>query len=506
MQLRSHTAVRSLKPESVPPLRIKGYHVLLQQEQRTVISQRIDPKIILANTLLQLSTMELVQSIENELMENPALETADEAGCEGNCIDPNACPYCSIRLAAQRAAQRDHEFLDSGDRDTETDEFFVPDNNEASEDYDPVGNLQAETTLEQHLTTLLHAAVPSEDYAIGEYIINSLDEKGWLNEAPETIAEELKVDVADVYRVLTVIQTFDPPGIGAQSLQECLLLQLRFMREEDPASRPLIDIALQMVAEQYGHFCARRYAKLARSLKIRSEDAKAATDYVRTRLNPFPASQFRSPWAYRPTNSKASVRPDIIVRRRQFGYDVEVAPEAYMLNINPQYRDLYIQIKTGGRGASDEERRHIIDYVERAERFIRTIHQRRVTLRQITACIIECQSGFLETGSHQFLRPLTRTQVAHKLGLHESTVSRATANKYVQLPNQEVISFEIFFDASLSAKNAIEAIIQNEDPRNPLSDQEIVDLLKEKGITVARRTIVKYRDDRKILSSNRRRH
>jgi RNA polymerase sigma-54 factor len=503
--LRLDAGARNRELDSIPSLRTRVFTVLLQQEQRNVISQRIDPKIILANTLLQLTTMELVQSIENELLENPALEAVEEVGCDGNCIDPNACPYCSVRLAARRINDQDQDSIDSGDRDLEADEFFVADAGESGDDYDPVGNLEAETTLQQHLITLLHAAVSHEDFAIGEYIINSLDEKGWMGDTLDNIADELRAPVADVCRVLRIIQTFDPPGIAAQNLQECLLLQLRYMRDVDPASLQLIETAEQMVLLHFSHFCSRRYIKLARSLKIRPEEAKAAVDYVRARLNPFPASQFRSPWAYRPTNSKATVRPDIIVRRSEFGYEIDVAPDAYILSVNPQWRDLYIQMRMAGKGSSDEERKHIIEYVERAERFIRTIQQRRVTLRQITRCIIDCQSGFLETGSHQFLRPLTRTQIAHKLSLHESTVSRATANKFIQLPNQEVISFEVFFDSSLSAKDVIEAIIQEEDPENPLSDQEIVDALREKGITVARRTIVKYREDRKILSSNRRR-
>ena len=137
--------------------------------------------------------------------------------------------------------------------------------------------------------------------------------------------------------------------------------------------------------------------------------------------------------------------------------------------------------------------------------FIRHLDQRKQTLKYITQCIAELQVGFLETGSRQFLRPLTRTQVARILKFHESTVSRATANKYVQLPNQEVVGFDIFFDGSLSTKDAIEEIIQDEDPTSPLSDQQIVALLQEKGITVARRTIVKYRESQKILSSTRRR-
>ena len=169
------------------------------------------------------------------------------------------------------------------------------------------------------------------------------------------------------------------------------------------------------------------------------------------------------------------------------------------------YRATYAQIKNGQGKYSEEDRKQITEYVERAEMFIRNINQRRQSLRIITHCIIENQIGFMETGSRQFLRPLTRTQIARQLDLHESTVSRATANKFLQLPNQEVVSFNLFFNSSLSIKDAIKEIVQGEDPNHPFSDQQIVALLVEKGINIQRRTVVKYREDQKILSSTRRR-
>src|SRR4029079_19673057 len=157
-------------------------------------------------------------------------------------------------------------------------------------------------------------------------------------------------------------------------------------------------------------------------------------------------------------------------------------------------------IKSGRGNHTEDERKHVVEHVERAEQFIRSLNQRRQTLRQITRSIVDAQTGFLETGSRQFLRPLTRTSIGRILTVHESTVSRATANKYVQLPNQEVVSFNVFFNASLSVKDAIEDLISNEDPSQPLSDQQIVNLLAEKGVRVARRTVVKYRESQKILS------
>jgi len=482
--------------------------VQIQHDQRQVITQRIDPRLIMANSILQLTTMELMQTVENELFENPALDTIEDQPCNGDCIDPAACPYCSARRAKEQETERQAETLDSGDHEAEYDSFFGTPPLETDEDYDPVGNLEAEMTLQEHLRGLLRAAVPSEDYWIGEYLINNLDDNGWLGDTVENIAEELGVSCEEVCRILEIIQTFDPPGVGARNLQECMLLQLRYLRDEDttPGNSKRNAIAEKLVRDHFEHVTARRYLKLARAAGISVDEAKQVIEYIRTRLNPYPANQFRPPWAYRPTNSRAAVRPDVIIRRTELGYDVEVlGAEPFMLGVNPTYRDAYNQIKSGNGHHSDDDKKHITEYVERAELFIRHINQRRKTLKMITRCIVDCQTGFLETGSRQFLRPLTRTRVAKMLNIHESTVSRATANKFVQLPNQEVVSFDIFFNSSLSIKDAIEQIIQNEDPASPLSDQQIVERLKERGITVARRTVVKYRDQEKILSSARRR-
>lgn len=476
--------------------------MLLHQEQRQALTQRIDPKIILANSVLQLTSQELVRSIEDELMENPALETLEEGHCSGDCIDPSTCPYCLARKNRENTG----EAPDFGDLDSDGDSVFASVSLD-SEAFDLVSNLEAEMTLQEHLRNLLHAAVSEEDYRIGEYLISSLDDRGWLEGTTEGIAADLGVDEAVVLRVLVIIQSFDPPGIGARHLQECLLLQLRYLCEEEgtEADRRKNMLAERLVREQFDHVVARRYPRLARAAGIKQDEARQVVEYIRTRLNPFPASQFRPPWTYRPGN-RSAVRPDVLIRRTELGYEVEVLDaEPFSIGVNPSWRHAYEDIKSGSSHYSLEEKRQITEYVERAELFLQNLQQRRKTLRLITRCIIDFQVGYLETGSRRFLRPLTRTHIASILHLHESTVSRATANKYVQLPNQEVVPFEIFFNASLSVKEAIDEIIQSEDPASPLSDQQIAAMLLDRGISVARRTISKYRASQNILSSTRRR-
>jgi RNA polymerase sigma-54 factor len=471
--------------------------VLLHQDQRQVISQRIDPKLIMANTILQHTTLELTQHIEAELLENPALDVMEEdSPCGGQCLDAASCPYCSQRMAAtlyRTDTSIDVEPEVFGESTYET---------EPDDDFDPVGNLEAELTLQDHLRGLLRAAVVGSDYALGEYIISCLDDNGYLDNSLDEIVLEMNVEKADVVRVLRVVQSFDPPGVGARDVKECMLIQLRFLREEGKGN----PLAERMVRIHFDDVVARRYARLSRSLGIPVEKTRQTLDFIREQLNPYPASQFRPPWASKPTNSRSSVKPDVIIRRTEFGYDVEVVGvETMVLGVTPHYREAYNRIKSMNGHASPEEKQHVTEYVERAELFIKNINQRRKTLRLITRCIIDCQTGFLETGNRIFLRPLTRTRVAELLGMHESTVSRATAKKFVQLPNQEVVSFDVFFNPSLSIKTTIEELISQEDPDKPLSDRQIVDLLKERGIDVARRTVVKYRSAQKLLSSNRRR-
>ncbi len=484
--------------------------MLLQHEQRQVTTQRIDPKIIGANSILQLSAVELTQSIEAELMENPALDVLDDASCSGDCIDPSTCPYCSVRRTSNSESDPAGETPDSGDHEIEIefDPTYVMASSVRDDDQDPVGNIGSEVTLKEHLLGLLRASVSEEDYYIGEYIINNLNQRGWLGDTIESIALDLTLPESEICRLLRVIQSFDPPGVGAQNIQECLLLQIRYLQEENPkGSRARINrLAEQMVRECFEHIPLHRYSKIARAMGISVEETKQVIDYIGSRLNPYPAHQFRSPWANGTAEGKSSVRPDVVIRRSEYGYEVEViGSETAGLSVNPLYRDLYNSIKSGSNSHPSDYRRHVVEYVDRAEMFIRNINQRRHSLRQISRCIIDFQTGFLETGSRQFLRPLTRTRIAQILEIHESTVSRATANKFVQLPNQEVVSYNIFFNSSLSVKDAIESMIQEENPSSPLSDQQIVEHLANRGIHIARRTVVKYRENLKILSSTRRR-
>jgi RNA polymerase sigma-54 factor len=471
--------------------------VLLKQEQRQTLSQRIDPKLIMANAILQQSSLELVQQIEAELLENPALDVIEEIGCAGDCVDPLACPHCSQRILPQRP-----EIEDLSPIEPEPESVLFDGGPDPDLEADLVGNIEAELTLQDHLCNQLRAAVDESDYEVGEYIIQNLDEGGFLDSTTLQMAIDLDVEPERIQRLLSVIQTFDPPGIAASDLRECMLIQLRFLREEGQGN----PLAEKVVRSFFDEMVSHRFTRIARVLGVTVAKVKAAVDFVRAKLNPYPASQFRPPWASKAASTRSSIKPDVIIRRTQLGYEVDVTgTDGYLLGVSPTYRQAYDKIKSGNGRVTTEEKQHVTEYVERAELFIRNIQQRRRTLKQITRAIVDKQMGFLETGKRTYLRSLTRTTIAEELKIHESTVSRATAKKYVQLPNQEVVPFEFFFNPSLSIKTAIEEIIATENPLNPLSDRRIVEMLRERGMDVARRTVVKYRDAQKLLSSNHRR-
>lgn len=469
--------------------------LLIEQGLRQSLSQRIDPKLILANNILQLSSLELQQAIEQELSENPALEVPEEDPCEGCDVPKALCIDCSFR---KQSAAEDESDLSISELEIPVNSAGDP---EAESDF--ISNIEAEVKLQDHLCTLLRAVVPEEQYPIGEYLISNIDDSGYLNCPLSEAADAFGVTEQEVEAILAVIQTFEPSGVGARDLRECLRIQLEHLRDDGQGD----ELALGIVSGYWDDMVARRLGRLARRFKVTQTEVQEALAFIKHSLNPYPGNGFRAPWTTKSDDHSAAIRPDVIVRRTPAGYEIEViTSEQYLLAINSHYRQVYEDVKNGGaKKYSTDEKKHIVEFVERADLFIRNLNQRRRTLRLITKAIVEYHQGYLETGSRAFLRPLTRTKIARTVKIHESTVSRATANKYVQLPSEEVLSFDFFFDTATSVRDLIGEIIANEDSGHPLSDQDIAAVLQERGFDVARRTVVKYREAQKILSSRQRR-
>jgi RNA polymerase sigma-54 factor len=372
----------------------------------------------------------------------------------------------------------------------------VPDRRAADEDdFDPMIRVASEQTLAEKLLTDLGAILPHDVLPIAEYLIGSLDEKGYLGARLENIAYELEVDVESVQAVLRVLQAQDPVGIGARNLRECLLIQLDHLAEHG-LSQPFVrEIVSQFLTELGEH----KFARIAQELDISTEAVADAWEFVKQKLNPHPAHGFSATNASDRDTRAMYITPDVIITRGNDGFEIDVVEShRFSLRINPLYSRLAAELRHSTASMSAQEKLHIQQYAGRARMFIANISQRRQTMHKITACIVERQRDYLEHGVRA-LQPLSRASIAQQVGLHESTVSRATASKYVMLPSGEVIPYAHFFTPSLSVKDILKEVIEKEG--KPLPDADIVERLKEQGIHIARRTVAKYRMQLKILPS-----
>ncbi len=497
-----------------PPKRRAPVQLRQDNSQRQTQTQRIAPHLIQANTLLQCSNAELLQMIEQEQRENPALDDADDSA-------PLESDALTLSTAAPAADGPEAERQASGDEmEQARQEFNHTDAATSSlvseSDFDPMSLARAQVTLSEHLLSHLRASSHSPAEArIAEYLVDCLDEQGYLQVDLDEACAVLRVPCEAVKQGIGRLQECEPSGIGARDLRECLLLQMQHLREQSEWEQ-YDAVAERLLREHWDALIQRRHGRLARQMGISPAQIDAAVRFIQTRLTPHPAAQFRQPWDHRPDTQSVTVRPDVVIRRGAVGFEVDVLGfENLALQINPHYRTLYDAIceartdgglaRVGGQTLTTDHKKHVIAYVERANLFLKNLQQRRRTIQKIALALVESQQGFLETGERAFLRPLTRTRLAGMVAMHESTISRALLHKFVQLPSQEVVSFDIFFEQAATAKGAVAALIGAEPPDAPLSDQAITDALQAQGMDVARRTVVKYREEMRIPASYLRR-
>jgi RNA polymerase sigma-54 factor len=461
-------------------------HIQQPSQQQQV---NISAKLIASIKILQLSAEELEQSIAQEALENPAFEMEELGQCQrcGAQMKDGLCPTCGGMVGHPQSdgAREWDDFNDPGLVGSEEDDF------------DPLARVQDAASLEEVLLWQMQALIEPEDLPIAEYLIGSLDSHGYILTSVEEVARILRVDVERVQRVLGLLQMQEPVGVGARDLRECLLIQLRWFREQGKP-HPLAE---DLVANYLTRLGEHRFMEIAREIHVPSSHVRQAWHFIRTNLNPYPAHAHDSS----ATNFSGGrvhttlVRPDVVIRRTENGFEAEVVEnKKYLFRVNPTYRRLISTLDPSQ--SSEEDRQHIRQYTSRAQFFIDCIHQRWETLKKISDALVEYQYEFLEKGV-RYLRPLTRGELAERVDLHESTISRATANKFVLLPEGRTIPFDDFFDASLRAKDTLRELIESEDRRHPLSDEELAVLLADRGMNVARRTVAKYRESMHILPS-----
>ncbi|MBI4318878.1 MAG: RNA polymerase factor sigma-54 [Chloroflexi bacterium] len=458
------------------------------------LGMKVSPRLVAASYILELSSQELQQAITEELNDNPALELLERATCSvcGSALEGSICPRC---LRQQKIDQ-------PSDEADFTEEYFSSyslSGGTGEEDFDPLNQVAAQMTLSERLMMELQGMLPKSDLPIAEYLVGSLNDNGYLTCTVEEVAEFFGVPVRRVELVLGILQSLEPIGIGSRNIQECLLIQLSYLAQDGLAIPPY---AQEIVTDHLHELAEHKYGKLASILGCSTDAVAEASEFIKQRLNPYPAQEAEKNEPGSAKGGAIHVLPDVIISsgEQQDRFDVEVVEsKRFFLRVSPLYNQLLNDVEKEAERFSEDEKRHIQHYVSRAKLFIANINQRRQTLHKITQAIAEAQTDYLSKGV-RFLKPLTRATVARELGMHESTVSRATASKYVMVPSGEVIPFSNFFTASLSVRDVIKEMIGDED--SPLTDQEIAAKLANRGIIVARRTVAKYREQLGILPSS----
>lgn len=483
------------------------------QEMRPWVS----PSLIEANYILSLSQQELQQVIATEMEANPALEMDERPTCPvcNSILDGSYCPTCLTKQEPAATTESLESYDDFSDQ--MINQVATRDD---TGDFDPMALIASDAPVPAQILADARTLLDETEYAIAEYIVESLDDRGFLTISPNSIAELLDIPVEYVLNVIEVVQEVAPIGVGARDLKECLLLQAAYLSQ---SGHDVPEAVVNIIYSHLTAFGSHKYGVIAKDLGISVDEIDDARDFIRNQLNPYPLQSATAKSWRSPTDS-SFVAPDAVILIKNDELIVEIIDSKYFhLKMNSMYEQMAGQYgrRRGGTAAkkataedsngtavaaevSDDDKTHVRQYTNRAKLFMSNIHQRRDTLLRISQCICELQEGFLRGGVRE-LRPLTRAIVAQQVGVHESTVSRATANKYVMLPNRKVIPFSDFFTPSLSTKDIIKELIERETRKGEhLTDRRICELLLQQGVRIARRTVAKYRAELGILPSTMR--
>ncbi len=486
---------------------------------RTSQHLALTPQLQQSIRLLQLSTLELHQELEQILSDNPLLERLDDpldhsvrlladgainnstpvdngaAGAEGAGPTAEGASSDAASTSSDADADMDGGDGERGDADFDGD---WSDARKAPDDEDSRPQLEASaTTLREHLMEQVRVTVlPARDRALVEVIIDALDDNGYLTETLEEILErlplELELELDELKTALALLQSFEPAGVGARNASECLALQVRRLPHVPMVTRRM---ALLIVEQHLAWFAQRDFNKLKKALDCDDEDLREAQCVIR-QCNPHPGAEFAQ-------DVSDYVVPDVIVRRGKSGWEVSLNRDVMpRLRVNSLYANLMKQGKGDTAGAST-----LGAQLQEAKWLIKNMRQRFDTILRVAQAIVERQRNFFSHGAVA-MRPLVLREIADTLGLHESTISRVTTQKYMLTPHG-MFELKYFFGSHVATEaggeassTAIRALIVQltgaEDPKNPLSDSKIADMLGEQGMVIARRTVAKYREALKI--------
>jgi RNA polymerase sigma-54 factor len=489
----------------------------LEIKQSLRLSQQLvmTPQLQQAIKLLQLNRMELQEVVTQEMMENPILEELTDTPDGENqpaselseaTRDPEAEQLRDEESFIKPQQQEEQLVTPKEDFNWESyvEEFnstssSAPSMREINEELPSFENVLTKTTsLEEHLSWQLSMiSLTDSEKKLGELIIGNLSDDGYFNASLPDIARETGLELEDAEEVLKIVQNFDPVGVGSRNLQECLLIQAKFMVPR----HPLVE---QIITGHLGDLERKNYAIVAKTLGIPQEKVIEATRLI-LEFEPKPGRSFNS-------GDTQYITPDIYVYKVGEEFMIVLNEDGMpKLRISPYYKNILAS-------AQKEQNKVTKEYVQEKLRsavwLIRSIHNRQKTIYKVTEAIVRRQRDFFEKGVQQ-LKPMILKDVANDIGMHESTISRVTTNKFVHTP-VGIFELKYFFNSSINAadgsdslaseavKEKIKHMIQKEDQKNPLSDQKIVEVLRTENIDIARRTVAKYRDMLGILSSGKR--
>jgi len=463
----------------------------MQQTQSLALQQVLAPQLQQSLLILQTPLLELRNLVRQEMETNPVLEELPDQSSADGPADVESVADNNFKEEFEKLASLDEEWRDymaqsgSYSRSQETQDkrqFFFD-------------SIPVQETLQQNLIGQLNqTALSADDRKTAEMIIGNIDDNGFLQSTPEQMALNSGIPKENFEKLLALVQSFYPAGVGARDLRECLLIQLQRHGKENT-------LEYKVVSEHMEDLGKRRFPEIARRMNISVEEVQKAADKI-ARLNPRPGQIF----AAAPQNY---VLPDVTVGKVDGEYQIILNNEQIPhLRISNLYKDIIAQDNNG------EVKDYIRDKIRSGKFLIRSIHQRQQTISNIAQQIVSRQRDFFEHGpSH--LKPMTMGEIAEAIGVHETTVSRAVSGKYMATP-QGVFEMKYFFTpgyqtatgeslSNTSVKEAILDLVKHEDGNAPLSDKQIVEILNERGIPIARRTVAKYRDELDILPSNMRR-
>lgn len=445
-----------------------NFELSLTQEQKLIMTQEMQ----LSVKLLQMSSIELKEHIENEVLENPVLEYADE-----NKDNNSTMEY--------------KEFMDFLKKDK-----TYYNNENTDEEVSPFYFISEKKSLRQFLREQINELNVNDFYrSICYNIIDNLDEKGYLDEEVKDMAMNLRIEEKFVSHALRIIQDLDPAGIGARNLEECLKLQLKRKNIIDETLLAIIENHMEDIAEN-------KYNKIAKMLNVELKIVQEYADIIK-KLEPKPSSGF-----YDGEETKF-ILPDAYIKNINGKHEV-IINEAITpgLRINPIYKEIL----------SNDSDKKAVEYVKQkidnAVFLMKSIEYRKSTIYRVVEKIVEFQKDYFEYGD-DFLKPMTLKDIADNLGIHESTVSRAIKDKFINI-SKGTIKIKDLFTLGLSSKDntqdistnlikkEIKLLIDSEDKTNPYSDQGICGILNEKGMNISRRTVAKYREELGLKSSSRR--